>query len=207
MPYKKHPFSALEHFVPPGSMEVVLPFFEKYPINLTVTRERKTVNGIYRPPGKNQPYHRISVNGNLNPYKFLFTLLHEIAHLQTFIQYQNKAEPHGKEWKAFFGQLLLSCEGKSIFPDALGKTIHTVAANPPASSGTHRRLEEALARYDLFEDGKETLCNLKINDRFTTDKGKNFIIMEKRRTRYLCKEIRSGKMYLVPGMARVLKIQ
>ena len=71
----------------------------------SVTKKRQSVLGDYRHSaiGKN---HRISINGNLNKYEFLITLLHELAHLFTFEKFANKVEPHGKEWKHFYGSLL-----------------------------------------------------------------------------------------------------
>ncbi len=34
--------------------------------------------------------HRISVNGNLNKYSFLITLLHELAHLFTYERFGHR---------------------------------------------------------------------------------------------------------------------
>ena len=45
--------------------------------------------------------HRISVNGNLNKYSFLITLIHELAHLLTFTQYKNRVDPHGRNGREF----------------------------------------------------------------------------------------------------------
>ena len=48
----------------------------------------------------------ITVNGDLNPYSFLITSLHEIAHLNTFRNYGNSVQAHGLEWKNAFRELL-----------------------------------------------------------------------------------------------------
>jgi predicted SprT family Zn-dependent metalloprotease len=63
--------------------------------------------------GKN---HRISVNGNLNKFSFLITLLHELAHLLAFENYGNRIQAHGKEWKFVYSNLLKDFIDKKIFP-------------------------------------------------------------------------------------------
>ncbi|HXL57832.1 MAG TPA: hypothetical protein VN958_16335, partial [Chitinophagaceae bacterium] len=75
---KEHPMHALATFLPEGSFENVVHYLHQHKVHLTVTRERKSVLGDYRNAvhGKN---HRITVNGNLNKYAFLITLLHELA--------------------------------------------------------------------------------------------------------------------------------
>lgn len=83
MPKNEAPIAALQNFLPPNTYEPVLAYLQHHHVHLTVARERKSILGDYRhrTPGKN---HRISVNGNLNKYAFLITLLHELAHLLTF---------------------------------------------------------------------------------------------------------------------------
>ena len=64
--------------------------------------------------GKN---HRVTVNGNLNTYAFLITLLHELAHLLAYEQYGNRIFAHGKEWKSIYGKLLHDFLSRKIFPE------------------------------------------------------------------------------------------
>ena len=80
MPKKESPLHSLSSFLPDGAYEGVAQYLQEYKVHLTVTRERKNILGNYRNKifDKN---HRISVNGNLNKYSFLITLLHELAHL------------------------------------------------------------------------------------------------------------------------------
>ena len=83
MPKKEAPIDHLQNFLPPNTYEPVLEYLQHYKVHLTVTRERKTILGDYRHQ-THHANHRISVNGNLNPFSFLVTLLHELAHLLTF---------------------------------------------------------------------------------------------------------------------------
>ena len=78
MAKKEVPVNHLEQFLPSGTGEAVLHYLHEYKVHLTIARERKSILGDYR-HRTHQQNHRISVNGNLNPYAFLVTLLHEIA--------------------------------------------------------------------------------------------------------------------------------
>jgi hypothetical protein len=51
-------------------------------VHLKIVNERQTRHGDYR-KGLNGK-HEITVNSNLNKYKFLMTLIHEISHLVAF---------------------------------------------------------------------------------------------------------------------------
>ena len=105
MPKEEHPFSALASYLPQGSFNMVMHYITQYKVQLTITKSRKTILGDYR-HATNHKGHRISVNGNLNSYSFLITILHELAHLFTFERYGNRVASHGKEWKNEFRRVL-----------------------------------------------------------------------------------------------------
>jgi len=68
MPIKEHPMQALASFLPEKSFEQVLAYLHEYRVHLTITKQRKSVLGDYRHPGRGAN-HRISINGNLNKYE------------------------------------------------------------------------------------------------------------------------------------------
>src|SRR5687767_3609440 len=105
MPKKEAPISTLQSYLPTGTYEKVLEYLQIHHVHLTVTPERRSVLGDYRHRTRDRN-HRITVNGNLNQYAFLITLLHELAHLLQFEQHGNRVASHGREWKMIFGQLL-----------------------------------------------------------------------------------------------------
>ena len=105
MPKKEVPIDHLQQYLPAGTAGPVTAYLRQYKVHLAVARERKSILGDYR-HRTHQANHRISVNGNLNSFAFLITLLHELAHLLTFEQYGNRVQAHGKEWKIIYGQLL-----------------------------------------------------------------------------------------------------
>src|SRR5689334_10505672 len=112
MPKKEVPIGQLNDYLPPGTYEAVLTFLRQYKVHLTVARERKSVLGDYR-HRTNQDNHRISVNGNLNSWSFLITLLHELAHLLAFEHFGNNILAHGKKYMAV---CLISSFKKRYFP-------------------------------------------------------------------------------------------
>jgi SprT protein len=115
MPKQSAPLEYLSKFIPAAAVPRVLEYLHQYKeVHLTITRERKSILGDYR-HATTDKNHRISVNGNLNPYAFLITLIHELAHLVTFIQFGHKVSPHGREWKDLYATLLKDFMGKEIF--------------------------------------------------------------------------------------------
>src|SRR6478672_8457550 len=122
MPKKEIPVDHLQHFLPEGTGPAVTAFLHQYKVHLTVAKERRSILGDYRHRTHHQN-HRISVNGNLNKFSFLITLLHELAHLLTYEQFGNKVQAHGREWKNVFGLLLKDFVAKKIFPSDIEREL------------------------------------------------------------------------------------
>jgi len=195
MPKTEAPLNYLQQFIPEGSSELVMSYLHQYKVHLTVTRERKTVLGDYRNAvdGKN---HRISVNGNLNKYAFLITLIHELAHLVTFMHFGNRIKAHGKEWKQIYANMLLDFLHLEIFPEdikaAFKKTIHDL----PASSCADDGLTRVLMKYDHKEDGLMLVEQVMEGAFFQTGDKRIFRKGKKLRKRFECLEIATRKTYL-----------
>jgi SprT protein len=202
MPKQEAPLHALQKYLPPGSFDRVMAYIEKYRVHLTVSKERKTVLGDYRRPHSYQN-HRISVNGNLNPYAFLVTLLHELAHLLAFEQYGNRIEPHGREWKQLYGGILAEFLQAKIFPEDIAHEIKKSLSSPAASSCAEIGLTRVLTRYDPKQDGFALVESLSEGVLFKIEKGTIFKRGPKRRTRFICEEITTGRLFLFSGVYRV----
>ena len=115
MPKKESPLHHLSPYLPEGSFEDVAAYLTEFEVHLTVTRERRTVLGDYRNRHSDKN-HRISVNGNLNKYSFIITLLHELGHLLAYEKYGNRIPPHGEQWKIEFGKILARFIKKKNLP-------------------------------------------------------------------------------------------
>jgi hypothetical protein len=202
MPKKEVPLQSLSDFLPDRSDHRVIDMLHQYSVHLTVTRQRQTILGDYRPAHNGKP-HRISVNGSLNKYSFLITLLHELAHLLTFVQFQNRVLPHGAEWKKVFGKLLHEFLEENIFPNDIEKAIEKSMHNPGASSCSDLNLMRTLRKYDKGKSGLITVEELEIGTVFSIKDGRTFIKGEKNRTRYKCQLAGSAQYFLFHGLYEV----
>src|SRR5438045_8172872 len=133
MPKKEAHIETLQNYLPPGSFDTILNYLQQYKVHLTISKKRKSILGDYR-HSSHFNNHRISVNGNLNAYSFLITLLHELAHLLTFEQFGRKVQPHGREWKDLFGKLLDNFLTNKIFPPEIERELLVSIKNHAASS-------------------------------------------------------------------------
>lgn len=197
------PFSLLENFLPPNTYPQVIEYFRHHTIHLTLTRERKSVLGDYRNPTRSKPYHQISINATLNPYSFLITLLHELAHLMVFNQFHHSVAPHGAEWKLQFSSMLKPYLGKQFFPPDVERAIVSYINNPKASTCTDANLYKALYNHSEKKQGYTLVENIQPNQKFMLENGNVFTMLDKRRTRYRCREEKTGKIYLFQGIYEV----
>jgi SprT protein len=191
----EHPLQALGEYLPLNTFEPVAAYLQQYKVHLTVTRERKSILGDYRNAYSNRN-HRISVNGNLNKYSFLITLLHELAHLLTFDKYGNRVQSHGKEWKAMFGVLLAQFVKSKVFPADIEKELIASLSNPAASSCAEDGLMRILRNYDPKAEGEMLVEEIPAHGLFKLKDGRVFKKGEKLRKRYRCEEVGTKKVYL-----------
>ena len=203
MPKQEAPLHQLKNYLPEGSFDEVTNYLLHYKVQLTITRERKSVLGDYR-NSHGDKNHRISVNGNLNPYAFLITLLHELAHLFTYEKFGHKVLAHGQEWKNEFGKILAQFLLKKIFPQDIQKTLYKTLQNPAASSCADTALLRVLYQYDKKEEGVMLIEALPIGALFTIKGNRIFKKEEKVRKRYKCLEVSTGKMYLFSPVYEVV---
>jgi SprT protein len=195
MPKQEVPIGQLQDYLPPGTYEAVLDYLRQYKVHLTVARERKSILGDYRHRTP-QDNHRISVNGNLNTYSFLITLLHELAHLLTFEQFGNKVLAHGREWKTIYSKVLAQFLQHKIFPADIEAELLRSLQNPAASTCAEDGLLRVLRNYDAKEDHHRLVEEIPLNGLFRTRDGRVFKKEEKLRKRYRCIEVKTGKVYL-----------
>ena len=195
MPKKEVPIGQLQDYLPPGTYEAVLGYLRQYKVHLTVARERKSILGDYR-HRTHQDNHRISVNGNLNTYSFLITLLHELAHLLTFEQFGNKVLAHGREWKTIYSKVLAQFLEHKIFPADIEAELLRSLQNPAASTCAEDGLLRVLRNYDAKEDHHRLVEEIALNGLFRLKDGRVFKKEGKLRKRYRCIEVKTGKVYL-----------
>jgi len=190
----------LEKYIPKASVPSVFEMIKTHNVHLKIVNERVTRHGDYRKLEDGQ--HQITVNANLNPYRFLMTLVHEIAHLVAFKKFGRMIKPHGREWKHTFQQLMLQFLRPEVFPPQLLPLLALHFKNPKATSDTDARLALALKQYDPPND-KNYIFEIPFGGQFRLHNGKIFQRGDKRVKRYECKEVASGRVYLFNPNAEV----
>ena len=185
--------SRLQDFIPQAAIIQVLQLLEQDHLVVKVKQERKTRHGDYRrlPNGK----HQITVNSNLNSYRFLITLIHEIAHFEAYKKFGRYIKPHGMEWKRMFQRLMLPFLNPEVFPNELLPLLANHFKNPKATSDTDVKLAYALKQFD-DGDPKTYVFQVPLHYTFKLYNGKEYKKLQKRVKRYECIEVKTGKVYL-----------
>lgn len=189
----------LEKHLPTYKAERILAYLDNSKCVLKITKPRKTKRGDFRQYGTKLS---ISVNHDDNSFRFLFTLVHEIAHLKTFMEYRHKVKPHGAEWKAnfreFFGFFEVDEEFKrdvEIF-----NVVSQELINPKACSGVNVRVERAFAKYDEHEG--VYLEELPLGETFVF-RSQVYKKLENRRSRVMCLNLANDRKYTINKAALV----
>ena len=205
MPAKKHSFDSLKAYLPDGSFDLVMPLILQHRVHLTISRQRQTKLGDYRNAYGNKN-HRISVNGNLNKYSFLITLLHELAHLLAFEQFGNRIQPHGNEWKKTYAAILKDFLALHLFPTDIAHELKATLHNPAASSCAEDELQRILMRYDTKRPGIKMVEELTTGQQFRIPGGRTFVRGEIIRKRIKCFELPAMKPYLFSPLYEVMEV-
>ena len=185
--------NVLEKYLPMIAVSPLTALLEEHQVHLKIVNERRTRHGDYRPLPDGS--HKITINSNLNSYRFLITLVHEIAHLVAFKKYGYRIKPHGIEWKRTFQSLMLPFLRPEVFPMDLLPVLARHFRNPSASSDTDAAMSVALKSYDVPTD-KIYIFEMNTGDYFLTKDGRRFQRGKKLRKRYECMEVQTGKMYV-----------
>jgi SprT protein len=206
MAFVQHPLQALQNFLPEHCFEDIVYYLEKYSIQLSITKKRKTIHGNYTFDFSSKK-NRITINGTLNTYAFLITLIHEIAHCICIHEHGPRVQSHGSEWKKIYSTLLHFFTKKNIFPADIQQELNAVIQKPGASSCAEPDLEKVLARYNPNQEPLIFLSDVPIGTIFLMENQKKYQCLEKRRTRYLCKDLGTNKLYLVSGLAQIKLVE
>lgn len=196
-------YQALSKYLPQGSLNLVEAMLAQYPIQLRISKPRKTKFGDYRFPEKGGA-HRISVNGDLNPYAFLITLIHEYAHLLAFDKFGRSIKAHGEEWQFCFKDQSGPFLEAGIFPLEIERAFRQSLARGHASSATDHQLLRVLKRYDNTEsvEARTFVEDLETGSLFELN-GRVFRKGPKSRKRFKCQELSSKRFFMVHPLAEV----
>ena len=201
-------------FIPDQSIDYILHWFLENKVRLRISLSRSSKTGDYRPSHQNLP-PRISVNNNLNPFDFLITLVHEMAHhavWRTFAMTNHEAsprmhrrfrpKPHGQEWQYQFHQLMIPLMNTSVFPPDVLYMVEKYFTDLCVSRRYGMNLTRVLKKYDK-PDGKEFVENIPFDAVFRLPDGRLFRRKEKVRKRFRCICMNNNRIYLFSPLAQV----
>lgn len=194
----------LERFLPEKCAPIIAEYIYEYNVKFKISKPRQTKLGDYKKDPREE-FHRISVNGDLNPYSFLVTTLHEFAHLTSFKKYGYRIQPHGKEWKTEFQRFLIQFINMGIFPKELESALMNYTLNPKATSCSDPKLLKALRKYSDKEN--QPLLDDLENGALFLFQNRIFEKIQKRRTRIKCRDVQKDKFYLIHAVAEVKLLQ
>ena len=197
-------FNLLE-LIPETSHELVKPLISEDCLNIKIVKVRKTKHGDFKK--LKNGFNQITLNHIGNKYRFLITLIHELAHYKVYKNIKKRVNPHGFEWKSTYKLMMLPFLNNRIFPHEILSRLAIHIKNPPASTDSDTNLVVALNKYDNFNDNKIFLNDLLENCLFEFGQGQVFLVLRKLRKRYICKELSSGREYLFSPVARIKPIE
>lgn len=186
----------LSTHVPSASYDYCFHLWEKFQFEFRLRKSRITKVGDFTYcPGK---VARITVNHDLDPYVFLITYVHEVAHFEVHINYGNRVESHGKEWKNSFQQMMEPIMIEEVFPQKLLAGLKKHMKNPKASTFSDSKFTQLLRSFDERQKNVVLLSHIPEGTVFGFQ-GKWFKKGKLRRTRVACKELKTRLTYLVPA--------
>lgn len=187
---------------PEAARPKVRVIFESEKFNFLITRPNESKYGSFRAgmPGRNPV---IFINRNLSKYGFLLIFLHEYAHFVVWKRQYKNAAPHGIEWKNCYREILYSFENENLFPDILRPHIRELIRTAPASFAKNMSLFDALLKLE-GKAAPQRLSSLSAGAPFQLN-GRQFVVVDKLRTRYRCRCADDGRLYLISGNASIVQ--
>lgn len=186
----------LTDHVPEASHAYCFQLWKLFQFEFKLRKSRVTKVGDFTCyPGK---VALITVNHDIDPYLFLITYIHEVAHLEVHLKHGNRIVSHGHEWKNTFKKLMEPIMNEEVFPSLLLNGLKKHLKNPKASTFSDSHFTKLLRTFDSRQQNVVLLSQLPEGSVFGFQ-GKWFKKGKLRRTRVECRELKSRHNYLVPA--------
>jgi len=192
---------ALEKYLPHGCAGPVSEWFGQNHVILRISRSRRSKLGDFRNRGAMVP-PVISINHDLNPYSFLVTLLHEMAHAEIFFKSRKRLLPHGNEWKSAYRRIALPFLEIENLDEKFIQVFGQYLNNPAASSMANQPLATLLKSFDQPRD-VTLITEIPENTHFSLPDGRVFVKGRKLRKRFRCECLNNKRIYLFSPMAEI----
>jgi len=183
----------LKQHLPVPKAQNILDYLQKHNCSLQISKPRKTKRGDFR---VHLNKCAISINRDTNSFRFLFTLIHEMAHLETFIQHKNAVKPHGIEWKINFKKLYYAFEIDEVFSidKQVAQVVKKELEDPKACSGIDILIERAFSTYD---ENKGNYLEQVPDGGYFKFRSHTYQKLETRRTRVICLNLANKRKYTI----------
>lgn len=188
----------LNQYLIPGGLAFINKWCKGYAVQLKIKNARNTKLGDYR---KLKDAHQITLNYGMHKELSFLTLTHEIAHMHVHEKFGNHVKPHGKVWKHTFSNLIL--ESLNLYSAELQPILIEFAKNPRAGFYAYQPLT---AYFHSNNNSIVTVLKDLPADTIFRMKNKIFKKGKKRKIRYLCTEVATGKKYSVHPLAPIDEI-
>ena len=189
-------------FVPKKSVNTLQCWIDDLDVVVIISKPRKTKLGDFK--YRNNRYV-VSVNKDLNPYSFLITLTHELAHAYVYKKHGYTVKSHGLSWQLTFKYMMLNFLTLDYFPEDVLNVLAKHLIKPKASSLSDESLARVLRKYNLTKS--LTVSDIAEGDNFLLSNGKVFVKGKKLRKRFKCIEKKTQKVYLFHPLAEVIDLQ
>jgi hypothetical protein len=194
-----------QQYIPADAIAYCEQLHRQFGFTLKIVKPRRTRLGDFRvlPTGHTQ----ITVNADLTPEGFLITYVHEVAHAAVHARQRRlvrprKLAPHGPVWQSTFRELMQPILNESVFSAAVLLPLINYLKQPAATTAGCSALMNALRLTASAPDNRPTVGDLPEGAVFRLAK-KTFIRGTLRRTRFVCKEVSTGRLYLISKQAYV----
>jgi SprT protein len=186
----------LQPHLPAAALDYCVRLWQQNPFQFHLSKKRISKSGDFTCKRGHEP--RITVNRDLTQLEFLITYVHEVAHLHVHQAHGFKAEAHGTEWKLKFRELMTPILYDSIFPEPILSCLKEHLQNAKASTYSDAELTRLLHQGDARTAKLVYLADLPEGSTFDLN-GRFFKKGKLKRTRVLCTELKSKKLFLVPA--------
>ncbi len=190
----------LEHYLDPPLHQKVNQWIRANRVELVVSKPRYSKLGDFRPALGRRP-HRISLNATPNIFEFRITLVHEMAHLETWKAFGKRVPPHGFEWKAVYHRLYYEFL-QSCLPEDLSRLLEAYLSAPARSRIPKENLVRAIRNYGSSHD-KVEVGKVGAGRCFKAGNGRIFRMIGKHHTRYKCVCLDNDRLFLFSRLAQV----
>jgi len=186
----------------PGSERLLEQWLDGAQIRLKLSRSRSTKHGDFRFPRNGLPAV-ITLNHDMHPVEFMITLSHELAHYRAWKRYGRSIRPHGEQWKHEFRWMLKEMIESGILEPEVSRAIYQCYfKRERIGSSAGEPILRVLGKAGK-DSGFTRVADIPEGTVFRLRNGKVLVKGIKLRSRFRCRDPKSGRDYSVSPMAEI----